>query len=88
MKATNFFTSNCRYCRYYKPEGRRGGNCDILQVTVQSSWKACTLAIPPFTYSLKLERVLSIERMKQIEEAEAIATSNNKQAKQLTAAAR
>lgn len=57
MKATKFLTSSCRYCRYYKPQGRRGGICDRLQVAVESNWKACILAIPPFSYPLKIERV-------------------------------
>lgn len=50
MKTTNLFNSTCRYCRYYSPEGRRGGSCQKLDVPVESSWKACTLAAPPFTY--------------------------------------
>ena len=49
MKTINFLTSSCRYCRYYQPEGRRGGVCDRLEVPVESSWKACSLALPPFT---------------------------------------
>ncbi|MGF1487196.1 MAG: hypothetical protein ACFBSE_08790 [Prochloraceae cyanobacterium] len=48
MKTINFLTSSCRYCRYYKPEGRRGGICNRLEVPVESSWKACSLALPPF----------------------------------------
>gem|GEM_PF-905783 len=49
MKPLNFFTSACRYCRFYQPEGRRGGVCLSLEVPVQGSWKACALAKPPFT---------------------------------------
>ena len=41
-------SSACRHCRYYTPEGRRGGVCQQLDVPVQSGWAACTLAIPPF----------------------------------------
>ncbi|HLO50320.1 MAG TPA: hypothetical protein VK211_18030 [Kamptonema sp.] len=41
-------TSACRHCRYYTPEGRRGGVCQQLNVPVQSGWAACALAIPPF----------------------------------------
>lgn len=51
MKPINFLTSACRYCRYYKPEGRRGGMCQQLSAPVQASWKACSLAIPPFAPS-------------------------------------
>jgi len=49
MKTSNSSTFACRYCRYYVPEGRRGGNCQQLNVAVQGAWKACSLAIPPFT---------------------------------------
>jgi len=51
MKPLNSSTSLCRSCRYYTPEGRRGGYCSQLNVAVQSGWKACALAIPPFTPS-------------------------------------
>ncbi|BBD59838.1 hypothetical protein NIES2109_26290 [Nostoc sp. HK-01] len=51
MKPINFLTSACRYCRHYKPEGRRGGMCQQLGATVQASWKACSLALPPFAPS-------------------------------------
>lgn len=49
MQSSNFSASSaCRHCRYYTPEGRRGGHCNQLNVAVQSSWKACSLALPPF----------------------------------------
>ncbi|UKP00057.1 hypothetical protein [Nostoc sp. UHCC 0870] len=51
MKPINYLTSACRYCRHYKPEGRRGGNCQQLGAPVQASWKACSLALPPFAPS-------------------------------------
>lgn len=44
-------TSACRHCRFYQPEGRRGGYCDQLGVPVRGGWKACSLAIPPFAPS-------------------------------------
>lgn len=40
--------SLCRHCRYYTPEGRRGGNCQKLDVSVKSQWAACSLSAPPF----------------------------------------
>lgn len=52
MKEKNFFNSACRHCRHYQPEGRRGGSCQKLGVSVNSSWKACTLASDPFDGSL------------------------------------
>jgi hypothetical protein len=62
MKEINFSTSACRYCRFYKPEGRRGGSCQQLGVPVQSSWKACAFASPPFEVTLKkLEDILHLE---------------------------
>ena len=62
MNETNFSTSNCRYCRFYQPEGRRGGRCRMLDVSVQSSWKACTLGSSPFETTLKkLEDIFQLE---------------------------
>lgn len=49
MKTPNSPMSACRRCRYYMPEGRRGGHCQQLDVTVQGAWAACALALPPFT---------------------------------------
>lgn len=49
MKNDNFFTSACRYCRSYQPEGRRGGYCNQLNVPVQPGWKSCALATHPFS---------------------------------------
>lgn len=48
MKSLNLPTSACRYCRYYQPEGRRGGCCQILGAPVQGNWKACDFALPAF----------------------------------------
>ncbi|MEL6928223.1 MAG: hypothetical protein AAFO95_06290 [Cyanobacteria bacterium J06600_6] len=62
MKKLNFSTSACRYCRYYEPEGRRGGSCQLLGVPVESSWKACSFATSPFETTLeKLENILQLE---------------------------
>ncbi|VEP17859.1 conserved hypothetical protein [Hyella patelloides LEGE 07179] len=52
MKEKNFFNSACRHCRHYQPEGRRGGSCQQLGVSVDSSWKACILASAPFDDSI------------------------------------
>jgi hypothetical protein len=48
MEETNILNLSCRHCRYYQPEGRRGGLCQQLGVSVDSKWKACTLASFPF----------------------------------------
>ncbi len=51
MKPIKFLASACRYCRHYQPEGRRGGTCHQLGAPVQATWKACSLALPPFAPS-------------------------------------
>ncbi len=51
MKTEVFFVSVCRHCHFYTTEGRRGGMCQKLSVPVQGKWKACPLAMPPFTSS-------------------------------------
>ncbi len=51
MNHSHCQTSACRYCRHFIPEGRRGGNCQQLGVTVQGRWKACSLALPAFAPS-------------------------------------
>ncbi len=51
MKPIKFLASACRYCRHYQPEGRRGGTCQQLGAPVQGTWKACSLALPPFAPS-------------------------------------
>jgi hypothetical protein len=48
MNSSDFFTSACRHCKHYCPEGRRGGHCSQLNVSVQGTWKACPLASPIF----------------------------------------
>ena len=62
MKIANCLTSSCRYCRYYKTEGRRGGMCQQLGVPVRAEWKACSLAASPFTTTWEsLESVVKLE---------------------------
>lgn len=36
--------SACRRCSYYRSEGRRGGQCDLLGASVQGQWSACAAA--------------------------------------------
>lgn len=40
--------SACRHCSHYRPEGRRGGQCSVLGVSVQGQWSACAAAQPLF----------------------------------------
>ncbi|MCL1474955.1 hypothetical protein [Argonema antarcticum] len=86
----NPVASACRSCRYYTPEGRRGGNCQQLSVPVRGSWTACSLALPPFAPSwegvedvliwqkemLMLQEVLPLE----VSAPESVCTSNPKKA--------
>ncbi len=60
--------STCRYCRSYQVEGRRGGHCSKLNVSVQSRWSACSLAEPTFMRKLVPEagfgaEVLAVETL-------------------------
>ncbi|MEO1590292.1 MAG: hypothetical protein AAFU71_03255 [Cyanobacteria bacterium J06632_22] len=48
MTSTNDGTSVCGHCRFYHLTGRRGGECHQFGVPVKASWKACSLAQPPF----------------------------------------
>ncbi|WP_460203046.1 hypothetical protein [Scytonema sp. NUACC21] len=47
--------SSCRYCRYYTPQGQRGGTCQLLNVLVKSEWKACSLSAPSFASASRQE---------------------------------
>ena len=62
MKIVNDSNSSCRHCRFYRPEGRRGGVCRKLSVPVNSNWEACVLDCSPFKNSLKtLEEIVHLE---------------------------
>lgn len=49
MKSAQCRVSSCSRCRFYAPEGRRGGQCSQLGVPVESRWSPCSLAVPVFT---------------------------------------
>jgi hypothetical protein len=51
MKTTTTPASTCRLCKYFQPEGRRGGFCQKLGASVRGGWEACAIAIPPFAPS-------------------------------------
>lgn len=55
----------CRCCRYYAPEGRRGGQCQKLGAPVRGSWKACSLIVPSFTpaYRERFGNVIPLRRI-------------------------
>jgi hypothetical protein len=48
MKPNHCYISACRYCGFYNPEGRRGGICSQLNVSVKAHWKSCQFAGPAF----------------------------------------
>lgn len=48
MKHSSSAISACRHCQFYSPQGRRGGHCKKLNVSVKGQWEACSLATPPF----------------------------------------
>ena len=81
MKETNFLNSTCRHCRYYQPEGRRGGSCHKLGVSVNSNWEACSLASSPFDNALNnLDATLTnLEDIMQLETAFCLSSSFNYQ---------
>lgn len=51
MNSSGSFIVACRFCRYYQPEGRRGGSCEKFDVPVSADWEACSLAVHPFEMS-------------------------------------
>lgn len=62
MNRANILASNCRFCRFYNHEGRRGGFCQKLNVAVESNWKACTLSSLPFDTAWdNLEEIMYLE---------------------------
>ncbi|MGF1587900.1 MAG: hypothetical protein ACFCU7_01400 [Pleurocapsa sp.] len=79
MNEINFSTSACRYCRFYQPEGRRGGCCQMLDVPVQGSWKACSFASPPFKSTLKkLEDIFQLKTSMPLNSHAQVASSSSK----------
>ena len=48
MNSNNCSTLSCRFCQHYEVEGRRGGLCHLLNVSVRGTWQACPLAIRSF----------------------------------------
>lgn len=48
MKSAQCRVSSCSRCRFYTPQGRRGGQCSQLGVPVESRWTPCSLAVPVF----------------------------------------
>jgi hypothetical protein len=41
--------SKCGFCSHYQFQGRQGGNCELLNITVRGGWNACALGQSRFT---------------------------------------
>jgi len=61
MNYNNCSTLSCRFCQHYEVEGRRGGLCHRLNVSVQGNWQACPVAIRSF-----VTEPISIEPRSQV----------------------
>lgn len=61
MRDADQTISSCRYCSFYEAEGRRGGRCQQLGVSVQGQWRVCSLAAPPFASWRNLERWIGFQ---------------------------
>jgi hypothetical protein len=57
---------------FYEAQGRRGGHCRQLGVSVRGGWKTCSFASPPFTSSWRsLERLVTLSNLEVAFEAPA-----------------
>lgn len=72
MNHSSSSTFLCRHCRYYAPQGRRGGHCNKLNVAVKSQWEACSLAASPFASPWKDFGDIMLWPQKVLEMQEAI----------------
>lgn len=82
MNRANFLASNCRFCRFYNPEGRRGGFCQKLSVPVESNWKACSLSSLPFDTAWdNLEEIMYLEHSLSLNCSEENASLETKEVK-------
>ncbi len=77
MNRSSSPTFLCRHCRYYAPQGRRGGHCNKLNVAVKSQWEACSLVASPFTSAWKELGDIMLWPQKVLELQEAIVGHGN-----------
>ncbi|MBW4660645.1 MAG: hypothetical protein KME15_18385 [Drouetiella hepatica Uher 2000/2452] len=69
MRPDDRSISSCRNCRFYRSEGRRGGQCNKLNVPVQGSWDACRLSAHPFAANWRgLEELMSLPSSVDLQE--------------------
>jgi hypothetical protein len=67
MKLADCLISACRHCNFYSAEGRRGGHCQQLGVSVRGNWKACSLAAPPFLPKWKSLEEIMVGQQRSLE---------------------
>lgn len=69
--------TSCRFCRYYAPEGRRGGGCQKLDAFVHAEWEACSLSEAPFDSSWEnsMENIFYTDRLILLSKKHKIAES-------------
>jgi hypothetical protein len=72
MNPSSASTALCRHCRFYAPQGRRGGHCNKLNVAVKSQWEACSLVASPFASAWKDFGDIMIWQQKVLEIQETI----------------
>lgn len=75
MKMSSPPISFCRNCQYYSPEGRRGGYCQKLNVSVKSRWNACNFAMPPFVSTWRELESMTVWQQKFIQQEELFVNS-------------
>ncbi|EKQ68969.1 hypothetical protein OsccyDRAFT_1571 [Leptolyngbyaceae cyanobacterium JSC-12] len=74
MRTISSSISSCRHCQFYFPEGRRGGHCKKLNVSVKSCWTACSLATPPFAATWKELESITVWKQKVLLQEEVALT--------------
>ena len=71
MAAEKFGRSRCGLCRFYCHEGRRGGTCSQLNVSVSADLDACCLSASPFCTEFNHDLEASLEASVEIAKQEA-----------------
>lgn len=72
MKNTPSSVLHCRHCQFYSPEGRRGGQCQKLNVAVKGQWQACSVAIPAFAAAWEQLESLTLWKQRLLIQQEAV----------------
>ncbi len=67
MNEADLAKLGCRHCRYYQPEGRRGGYCQLFGGAVRGIWSACSLGVPPFAPSWEAPEAIATGQPKLLQ---------------------